>query len=129
MNTKKDFNDKLRMNKIQAKPARIIALSATSLSYLLLIFILVFETRTTDYTYLFYSAWFFGIVSVISNMILAIKIKIKSWLIVVLGISGIIWLFPPLLMSFYGFPCIFIFLIVAIYLHLKAFQSKKGKTL
>lgn len=98
------------------------------LSYLFLILTFVFDNATGSNTYLFYIAWVFGIISVISNIMLADKIRLKGWLIALFGVCGILWFFPPLLMTYFGIPCMILFLVIGIYIHGKIFTSENEKT-
>ncbi len=107
---------------------RIIGLSSLILSYLFLILNFIFDDAEGDSVYLFYIAWVFGIISVISNILLADKIGIKGWLIGMFGVCGILWFFPPLLITYFGIPCMIIFLAIGIYVHGKIFTTEKEKT-
>lgn len=107
---------------------RIIGLSSLILSYLFLILNFIFDDAEGDFVYLFYIAWVFGIISVISNILLADKIGIKGWLIGMFGVCGILWFFPPLLITYFGIPCMIIFLAIGIYVHGKIFTTEKEKT-
>ncbi len=107
---------------------RIIGLLSLILSYLFLILTFVFDNATGSNTYLFYIAWVFGIISVISNIMLADKIRLKGWLIALFGVCGILWFFPPLLMTYFGIPCMILFLVIGIYIHGKIFTSENEKT-
>tara|TARA_R110001606_G_scaffold117289_1_gene246728 strand:+ start:482 stop:796 length:315 start_codon:yes stop_codon:yes gene_type:complete len=102
--------------------------SSLILSYVFLILTFVFDSAVTENTYHFYIAWFFGIISVISNTILADKIKIKKWLFILFIFCGILWIFPPLLITYFGIPCMIIFLVIGIYIHGKIFTNEKKKT-
>ncbi len=107
---------------------RTIGLASLTLSYLFLILTFVFDSAVTENAYLFYIAWFFGIISVISNAILADKIKIKKWIFVLFIICGVLWLFPPLLITYFGIPCMIIFLVIGINIHGKIYTNEKKKT-
>jgi hypothetical protein len=87
----------------------------------------VFDDAEGDNVYLFYIAWVFGIISVISNIILADKVGIKDWQMAIFGICGILWFLPFLLINYFGIPCMIIFLIIGIYIHAKLFATQKGK--
>ena len=107
---------------------RIIGLASLILSYLFLILTFIFDSAVTGKAYLFYIAWFFGIISVISNAILGDKIKIKKWRFVLFIFCGILWVFPPLLITYFGIPCMIIFLIIGIHIHGRTFTNEKKKT-
>jgi hypothetical protein len=106
---------------------KTIGLSSLILSYLFLILAFVFDNAIGSNTYLFYIAWVFGIISVISNTMLADEIRIKGWLIALFGICGILWFFPPLLITYFGIPCMIIFLAIGIYIHRKIFTNERKK--
>jgi len=108
------------MNKTQ-----FIGLTTLILSYLFLALNFIFDSDDGNSVYLFYIAWAFGIISVISNILLADKIGIKGWVIGIFGICGILWFFPPLLITIFGIPCMIIFLSIGIYIHGKAFIKDK----
>jgi len=116
------------LKKTEFNKSRIVGLSSLILSYLCLTLSFVFDNEKGDYVYLFYIAWIFGIVSVISNIIFAEKINVKSWLIFLLGICGVLWFFPPFLITYFGIPCMITFLAIGIYIHIQSFKTKKGKT-
>jgi hypothetical protein len=88
----------------------------------------IFDDAEGNSVYLFYIAWIFGIISVISNILVADKIGIKGWLIGIFGACGILWFFPPLLITYFGIPCMIIFLAIGIYIHGKIFTTEKEKT-
>ena len=104
---------------------QILGLATFTLSHIFLILNFVFDSSTGDFVYLFYIAWGFGIISVISNIILADKIGIKTWILVVFATSGIFWFFPPLLITFFGFPFLFIFFVIAVYIQTKGIMSER----
>ncbi len=106
---------------------QIIGLTALILSYLLLVLNFAFDSGDGNIVNLFYIAWAFGIISVISNILLADKIGLSGWLIGIFGVCGILWFFPPFLMTFFGIPCMIIFLVIGIYIHRKAFANENDK--
>ncbi|PTB95761.1 hypothetical protein C9994_10325 [Marivirga lumbricoides] len=99
---------------------KIIGLLSLVLSYLILGLNFIFDNAI-----LFYIAWFFGIVSVISNVLWADKLNLNRWLIIVFTMCGILWVFPVLLITYFGIPCMLLFLILGIYIHTKKLQKKE----
>jgi hypothetical membrane protein len=102
---------------------QIIGFTTLILSYLFLVLNFVFDEADGKYVFLFYLAWASGIVSVVSNILLADKIDLNKWIIAIFGICGILWLFPYFLITYFGIPCLIIFLGIGIYLHIKAFSE------
>jgi len=107
------------MNKLQK-----IGITSLILSYVIIIISLIGDNKGQEILYLFYTAWILGIISVVSNIILADKIKLNHWLIGAFGICGLIWFFPPFLITSFGIPFIVIFLCIGIYIHLKSYKFK-----
>ncbi|MDC7996383.1 hypothetical protein [Altibacter sp. HG106] len=107
---------------------KIIGLSSFILSHLFLILGFVIDDAERNYFFLFEIAWVIGIISVVSNVLLADKIGIKGWLIGIFGVCGILWFFPPLLITYFGIPCMIIFLVIGVYIHGKIFAIEKEKT-
>ena len=97
---------------------RISALIVFILSHLSLAAIFVFENelQNVEFPYIFI-IWGLGILSAGLNIYYAAKIKLKAWVLFLLALSGIIWFFPQLLFSFFGIPCLSIFLVTGIYSH------------
>jgi len=110
---------------------QIIGLSTLILSHLLIAIALIVTDETQEFSYIFYIAWAIGIISVVSNILFADKIRMNSWLIGIFGICGILWFFPFLLITYFGIPFMVIFLVIGIYIHRKAFviQKKTKETL
>ena len=104
-----------------------IALPALILTYSLLILAFIFD-RAIESDYLLFAAWIIGVTNAISNILLAEKIDINKWLTILFIISAILWIFPPLLVTYFGIPCLFIFLGIGIYTHIKAFKLREKKT-
>jgi hypothetical protein len=96
---------------------RILALIFLIISYLSLIAMFVFENelQSVEFPY-FFIIWGIGILNVGFNIYYGVKTKLKTWILILLIISGIIWIFPPLLITYFGFPFLIIFLIIGIYL-------------
>jgi hypothetical protein len=107
---------------------KIIGLISLVLSYLFLIITFIYDSAVTENNYFFYVAWFLGIISVISNTILADKIKIKKWIFILFIFCGILWLFPPLLITYFGIPCMIIYLIIGILIQRKIYSTENKKT-
>ncbi|PQB05792.1 hypothetical protein BST85_13475 [Aureitalea marina] len=107
---------------------QLIALLSLVLSHLFLILNFVLDSPNGENIFLFYLAWILGIVSVVSNLILADNLGINKWALGVFGLFGIAWLFPPMLFTFFGIPCLVGFLGFGIYFHGKAFEKSSKKT-
>jgi len=67
-----------------------------------LILMLIFssELQSVNFPYIFI-LWGLGIINVTLNAIYLDKIKLKSWVLILLVISGLTWAFPPLLFMLY----------------------------
>ena len=99
---------------------RISALTFLIFSHLCLVAMFVFENelQNVDFPY-FFIIWGIGILNAGLNIYYGVKIELKTWILILLTISGIVWFFPPLLMTYFGIPFLFIFLVIGIYLHIK----------
>lgn len=84
----------------------------------------IFDSSTGGYIYFFYIAWGLGILSVLSNIFLADEIGIRTWVLVIFSISGLFWFFPPLLITFFGFPFLLIFFVIGIYIQAQGIRLK-----
>lgn len=108
---------------------RILALTFLIISYLSLIAMFVFENelQNVEFPY-FFIIWGIGILNAGFNIYYGVKTELKTWILILLIISGIIWIFPPLLITYFGFPFLIIFLIIGIYLQVqKQIEIKKIK--
>ncbi len=103
-------------------PARISLI----LSYLALLLLFVFENelQNVEFPY-FFVVWIIGSINVILNMLYGIKIELRTRQLVLLGISGMVWFFPPLLFTFFGIPFLFIYLAITLYIHLQKVSELK----
>lgn len=99
---------------------RISALIFLIISHLSLVAMFVFENelQNVDFPY-FFIIWGIGILNAGLNIFYGVKTELKPWILILFIISGLIWIFPPLLMTYFGFPFLFIFLAIGIYLHTK----------
>lgn len=99
---------------------RISALTFLIISHLCLVAMFVFENelQNVEFPY-FFIIWGIGIFNAGLNIYYGVKMELKTWILVLLIISGIVWFFPPLLMTYFGFPFLLIFLAIGIYLHTK----------
>ncbi len=104
-----------------------IALPTLILTYSLLVLAFIFGNTNMNSDYLLFAAWIIGVTNAISNILLAEKIDINKWLIILFIISGILWIFPPLFFTYIGIPCLFIFLVIGIYTHIKAIKLIEKK--
>jgi hypothetical protein len=104
---------------------QIIGLSSLILSYTLITIYIFGDVEALETLNLFYIAWVLGIISVISNILLADKFRLKGWQIGIFGFCGILWFFPFFMITFFGIPCMFIFLVIGVYIHIKAFAIEK----
>lgn len=66
----------------------------------------------------FFALWGIGIVNAGLNVLYATKLKLKDKIFVLLVVSGLPLAFPPLLFSFFGIPCLVVFLVIGIYMQL-----------
>ncbi len=100
---------------------RISAIIVFILSHLCLVAMFVFENelKNVEFPY-FFIIWGLGILNAGLNIYYVVKMELKTWILISLVISGIVWFFPPLLMTFFGIPYLLIFLVIGIYL-----QSQK----
>lgn len=104
---------------------RFIALTSLLLSHLLVLMVFLLEDRGIEVRYVLYAAWFFGIISVISNVYLADEQNSRIWEVVLLILSGIFWFFLPFLFTYFGIPGAVIFLILSVKIHIKAYGIRR----
>lgn len=104
-----------------------IALTTFILSYTLFLLAITIDDSNGTTDFLFFSSWILGIISFISNFLLAEKMDINKWLTILLVLGGILWVFPPLLITYFGFPCMIIFVGIAIFIHIKAIKMRTKK--
>lgn len=76
------------------------------------------ELQNVEFPY-FFIIWEIGILNAGLNIYYGVKTELKTWILILLIISGLIWIFPPLLITYFGFPFLFIYLAIGIYLHAK----------
>ena len=108
------------------KGIRITALVFLILSYLTLIIMLVFENDLQSLEFpQIYIIWGIGIINVGLNIFYVIKLELKSWILILLIISGLTWAFPPLLFTFFGIPFLIIYLVIGIYVHVQKLTELK----
>ena len=108
---------------------RISALTFLIISHLCLVAMFVFENelQNVDFPY-FFIIWGIGILNAGLNIYYGVKMELKTWILILLTISGIVWFFPPLLMTYFGIPFLLIFLIIGIYLQFKnGFELKSAE--
>ena len=99
----------------------ILAITIFMLSHILLILSLIsFEENSC----LWYVAWLTGVIGVALNIFLGEKI-LNNWVFVLLILSGIMWLVPFLLITYFGIPCLAIYIVVNIYMYLKIWNKSK----
>ena len=103
------------------KIAKLIGLISLILSYVLLIWNIIQYGFPIDFTELLKLAWIFGVLSLISNSVYAILTDFNETLFSLFGLCGLIWFVPFLIdiNSTFGFPSLFGYLIIGIYLHFK----------
>ena len=105
-----------------------IALPTLILTYSLLILVFIFDSTNMNIDYLLFATWITGVTNAISNFLLAEKIDINKWLTILFVISAILWIFPPLFFTYFGIPCLVIFLGIGIYIQIKAYKLREKKT-
>ncbi|WP_461304959.1 hypothetical protein [Aureisphaera sp.] len=94
-----------------------IGIITFTLSYILMI--LTFFP-SDHHSFLFFTSWFFGIVSYVSNLSLSVSMGMPKWLSLLLIITGLFWIIPPIaLMTYFGIPFAIIFLLVVPVVHIE----------
>lgn len=66
--------------------------------------------------YPWYLPFITGTVNFATTIYLSVNFDSKSWRTVTLGISGLTWLFPPLMFTIFGIPFLIAYLIFALQL-------------
>ena len=89
------------------------------LSYLALTMMLIYGDRFQDSSIpAIFIIWTIGAVNYALNFTYCFKVGMKDILVMLFGISGIVWIFPPLLFTFFGIPFLAIYLGIGMYLHM-----------
>lgn len=70
--------------------------------------------------YLMLVGWILGIVSALSNIFLADKINLNKKLFILFILSSLVWIIPIFLFTYFGIPCLLVFLFISIYVHLNS---------
>ena len=74
------------------------------------------ELQKLEFPYIFV-VWGIGILNVVFNIYYGVKLKLKTWILILLIVSGLTWAFPPLLFTFFGIPFLIIYLSLGFYIH------------
>ena len=98
---------------------KIIAISTFFISYLILLGLLIFRFNDYDLPLPVIFAWFLGIISVFTNSLLSVKKNQNKWITVLCVVSGIVWLYFPLLLTSFGILFLSIHIIIILYINLK----------
>ncbi len=108
------------------KKLQISALIFFILSYLSLILFFAYdnEFQQVEFPY-FFIIWIIGILNFTLNIFYGSKLELNFWILISLVISGVIWIYIPLLFTILGIPLLIIYLIIGIYIHTR----KKGTIL
>ena len=102
----------------------LIAFISFILTHIGVILFFIFEPSDVKFQYLM---WILGAITAITNILLADKLVIKKWVMVLFTISGIMWILPILLITYFGIPCLLIFFIIGVYVHKESFANFKSK--
>jgi hypothetical protein len=103
------------------KKYKILAFVFLLLSYTSLSLVFVFDNHDQENPWPFCIAWILGILSFIFNTIVGEK-NLNRWVFVLQIITGIMWLIPFLLITYFGIPCLIIYFFIGIYLQKDLFQ-------
>lgn len=92
----------------------------------MIILVFIFDKGDSDNAfYLMLIAWFLGIVSALSNIFLADKINLSKKVFILFVLSSSVWLLPVFLATYFGVPCLMIFLTITVYVHLMPIKNFK----
>tara|TARA_R110002072_G_scaffold303043_2_gene491984 strand:- start:159834 stop:160115 length:282 start_codon:yes stop_codon:yes gene_type:complete len=67
--------------------------------------------------------WGIGVVNYGLNIYVADQLKLREPFFTTMIISGSFWVFPPLMFTYFGIPCMIVYLAIGIYL----FSSKHNR--
>ena len=105
------------------KKLHLTALLSFVLCHFLFLFIFLFDADHPKFgEVLSYVVWATGIVAGISNLIFAEKIGLKKWLLLVFGLSSIVWFFPLVVITYFGIPMAILFFAIGVYVHAKHYN-------
>jgi hypothetical protein len=95
------------------------------LSYVSLGIVFIYENEL-DNSELSYGLflWGLGIINVILNIIYGAKIKLPKLLFISMIISGLVWLFIPLIYTYFGLPFLVIYFFIVVYMHIQHSMQK-----
>jgi hypothetical protein len=82
------------------------------LSYALLVIIFATDSSesisTKNYVYL----WIVGVVLYVLTILYATKVDRKGWVTTIIFISGSVWVFPPLMATYFGIPFLVVYPVI-----------------
>ena len=106
----------IRLRIASVKTSAIIFLIATYFSWIAVFsYSYLYESEVEFYYYL--TSWVIGVVNYGLNLFIGDKLNLKELLFIGLIVSGSVWVFPPLLFTFFGIPFVIVYLAIVIYLH------------
>ena len=89
-------------------------------AYIILFFYVLLDSNGSETKdYMLYIFWLFGILNAGTNIYYAIEKSINKWVTILFVITSIIWIFPFLLITYFGIPFLIIYLFIGIYIQLK----------
>jgi hypothetical protein len=105
----------------------LTALISFVFGHLAIIIQFLIEQGDSDFESLFrlILVWIIGIFIAIPNILLADKIGLNKWLMIIFSLSSILYLIPILIVSYFAIPCVSGFFIIGVYLHIKAIRKMK----
>lgn len=98
------------MNKIDwTRYLRIGIIVFLILSYTLLVIIFTSDNGDGSSTQTYVSSWVIGIVLYVLTILYVTKTEQKGWVTTIVAVSGIVWVFPPLMFTYFGIPFLVIY--------------------
>ncbi|HCV81120.1 MAG: hypothetical protein CMP12_01810 [Zunongwangia sp.] len=98
---------------------KIAAGFSLAVAYIILFFYVLLDRNGSEpKDYMLYIFWFFGILNAGTNIYYAIEKSINKWVTILFVITSIIWIFPFLLITYFGIPFLIIYLFIGIYIQL-----------
>ncbi|SDB67388.1 hypothetical protein SAMN03097699_3377 [Flavobacteriaceae bacterium MAR_2010_188] len=108
------------------KGLRITSLIFFILSQLSLTLIPFFNDQSAEFDFPYILIiWGIGLVNVTLNFYYAIKLKLRSWIFILLLISSFAWFFLPFFYTYFGIPFYALYFIIVLYMHW-AFNRRGG---
>ena len=105
---------------------KVSSLGLLILSYLALVMMFIYENELQD-TLIpqIFIIWIIGAVNFALNITYGLKVGLKNILFISFVVSGLVWMFPPLMFTIFGIPFLVIYFVIGIYIHMMKHTAEK----